>query len=334
MGLCWVDPKSQIPKSWGFKAEDLPPLGASPDGLIRHNTGAQSPPSAAAALPVHSGSLGQSTVPAKVRQQSPEQSSPARVGNVAAQTASAGVVTSSSGSMPQLQSRNAQQPQSATQQPVAHTMQAKDSSLSDFEVLLAKLEVSSKKLINTSAQCNSFSRLATQSYPPRAAAVAQSHVSSDAAAPSSSASAVPLAPIPQPQRFASSASSVIATTAGTHGSISFSHGTPPQVVVQEQPQSLVNTATSGSLSAAPAASRDIHGANEASQATSSAEEGCTGGWLEAVEIKNVCPFREVRDMTGNGKSRRLFRLSDPGPYSRVQAYPLPSLLHCEQLYTV
>jgi len=40
-------------------------------------------------------------------------------------------------------------------------------------------------------------------------------------------------------------------------------------------------------------------------------------WLEAVEIKNVCPFREVREVASNGKAKRLYRLSDPGPYSRV-----------------
>ncbi len=40
-------------------------------------------------------------------------------------------------------------------------------------------------------------------------------------------------------------------------------------------------------------------------------------WLEAVEVKNVCPFREVREVASNGKAKRLYRLSDPGPYSRV-----------------
>jgi len=44
VGLCWVDPASQIPAEWGFQAGDLPPLGASPDGLIRHRATAPLPP--------------------------------------------------------------------------------------------------------------------------------------------------------------------------------------------------------------------------------------------------------------------------------------------------
>ena len=172
-------------------------------------------------------------------------------------------------------------------------MQAGDSSLSEFEVLLAKLEISSKKLNNTSAQCDSFSKLAAQSYVPHAAPVAQPSASLDTAAPSLSASAVPFAPVPQPQ----------------------------------------SSTTSASLPAAPAASRDTYGANRERQAIPSAQGGHSGDWLEAVEIKNVCPFREVRDVSGNGKSRRLFRLSDPGPYSRVQPHTFSSHVHCQQVYT-
>ena len=44
VGLCWVDPRQQIPASWGIAIDDLPPLGASPDGLIRHRANTAPPP--------------------------------------------------------------------------------------------------------------------------------------------------------------------------------------------------------------------------------------------------------------------------------------------------
>eukprot|EP00899_Mesostigma_viride_P022999 jgi/Mesvir1/3884/Mv19836-RA.1 len=36
VGLCIVDVEKDVPKDWGIQAHLLPPLGASPDGLLRH----------------------------------------------------------------------------------------------------------------------------------------------------------------------------------------------------------------------------------------------------------------------------------------------------------
>ncbi|KAL0048901.1 hypothetical protein WJX82_001954 [Trebouxia sp. C0006] len=36
VGLCWVDPTSQIPAEWGFQAGDLPPLGAEVREVASH----------------------------------------------------------------------------------------------------------------------------------------------------------------------------------------------------------------------------------------------------------------------------------------------------------
>ena len=47
VGLCWVNPKTQIPSDWGIQTEDLPPMGASPDGLIRHRVSSPRLPSPA-----------------------------------------------------------------------------------------------------------------------------------------------------------------------------------------------------------------------------------------------------------------------------------------------
>lgn len=38
MGLCWLD-TSTLPPEWGFEPGSLPPLGASPDGLLLHPGG-------------------------------------------------------------------------------------------------------------------------------------------------------------------------------------------------------------------------------------------------------------------------------------------------------
>ena len=53
---------------------------------------------------------------------------------------------------------------------------------------------------------------------------------------------------------------------------------------------------------------------DAGHATPLQQEGHQQEWLEAVEINNVWPFREVREVASNGKAKRLYRLSDPGPY--------------------
>lgn len=31
-----LDPAADLPPEWGFASGDLPPIGASPDGMLRH----------------------------------------------------------------------------------------------------------------------------------------------------------------------------------------------------------------------------------------------------------------------------------------------------------
>ena len=58
-----------------------------------------------------------------------------------------------------------------------------------------------------------------------------------------------------------------------------------------------------------------HAMPAASPATKS--QALQQDWFEAVEIKNVCPFRELREFSSNGKAHRMYHLSDSGPYNRV-----------------
>ena len=37
MGLCLLDPASDLPPEWGFSCGDLPFIGASPDAMLRHD---------------------------------------------------------------------------------------------------------------------------------------------------------------------------------------------------------------------------------------------------------------------------------------------------------
>ena len=36
VGLCLLDPAADLPPEWGFGRGDLPPIGASPDAMLRH----------------------------------------------------------------------------------------------------------------------------------------------------------------------------------------------------------------------------------------------------------------------------------------------------------
>ena len=40
VGLCLLDPAADLPPEWGFSRGDLPPIGASPDAMLRHAGGA------------------------------------------------------------------------------------------------------------------------------------------------------------------------------------------------------------------------------------------------------------------------------------------------------
>ena len=40
MGLCRLRP-CHVPEAWGLPWGELPPMGASPDGLLRHQIGVQ-----------------------------------------------------------------------------------------------------------------------------------------------------------------------------------------------------------------------------------------------------------------------------------------------------
>ncbi len=230
VGLCWVDPTSQIPAEWGFQAGDLPPMGASPDGLIRHR--ATAPPPPPTALPK----------PQSLLQPQTSNQAPSAVVGPAAQLDTPQIPSTSQAT--QTSASHSSMTQALSTEPAQH--QESGTALSDFEALLAKLQISSNQL---SSKPQSKATLASAGG--FAAALPTT-------APSSSATTAA-------SRAASSG--ITFTDAG--------HATPPQPEEHQQE------------------------------------------WLEAVEIKNVCPFREVREVASNGKAKRLYRLSDPGPYSRV-----------------
>ncbi|KAL0020874.1 hypothetical protein WJX77_004542 [Trebouxia sp. C0004] len=239
VGLCWVDPTSQIPAEWGFQTGDLPPLGASPDGLIRHR--ATAPPPTPTALPN----------PLSLLQQHTATQTPSPVVGPAAQL-------DTFRSAPTSQADQSPGPhdsmgQVLTTKPAQH--QDSGTALSDFRALLAKLQISSEQLSSKHSDTK-----------PRCQATLASAGGSAAALPATAPSSLATT------AAARTPSSGAALTNGRHA-------TPPQ---QEE-------------------------------------------WLEAVEIKNVCPFREVREVASNGKAKRLYRLSDPGPYSRVPCHFVPQL---------
>ena len=279
VGLCWVDPKRQIPKSWGFKSEDLPPLGASPDGLIRHRSAAPAPASVEKSYAGPCDLRGVPSAPGTCPDQTQAQSS-----NIAAQQPLNGLSSTKFGSDVQWAFNPVPQP-GPVQQPSVQSIQMQDPALSEFEVLLTKLEISSKSLVSNPTRPGSMSRTAPQN------------------------DDVLLAPELQPSVSSSSASAAPSPV---------SSSLPCSATTQSQ-QSVMARCPTESSAAAPAAAGHAHGIEGADKAAHSEEEGCQEEWLEAVEIKNVCPFREARDVSSNGKSRRLYRLSDPGPYSRVQS---------------
>ena len=237
VGLCWVDPTSQIPAEWGFQAGDLPPLGASPDGLIRHRVTAPPPPPTA--LPN----------PQNILQPQTANQTPSAVVGPAARLDTPQIPSTSQA--PQGSASHSSMAQALSTEPAQH--QESGTALSDFEALLAKLQISSNQLSSKHSDTKPQSKATLASAGGSAAALPTT-------APSSSATtAASRAP----------SSGVTFTNAG--------HATPPQPEEHQQE------------------------------------------WLEAVEIKNVCPFREVREVASHGKAKRLYRLSDPGPYSRVRA---------------
>ena len=286
VGLCWVDPKRQIPRSWGFQSENLPPLGASPDGLIRHTSVAPAPLPAERYGPALSDLLGMTSAPGNW--QSPDQMQ-AQSSNTAVQQPLHGPESTQTGPDAHWPFNPVSQPAAPqhAQHPSMQSIQMQDPALSEFEALLTKLEISSKNLVSNPLWSGGTSQPAPQTHGVQLSPKLQPSMSptSASAAPALSASATPFSPTTCSQQ------SVMAT---------------------ESP------------AAAPAAPGHTHGDEGADSAARPEEERCQEEWLEAVEIKNVCPFREARDMSSNGKSRRLYRLSDPGPYSRVQS----SALHC------
>ena len=271
VGLCWVDPKTQIPPEWGFRTEDLPPLGASPDGLIRHR--AKAPPLPPTALPSPNGLLHKQ---ASHRDMSHNRHMPLNQAPASNAEASTQAQPASSSGRSQeafssaTQNSSAQSQSSATHSTVSTpraalcaSAQPNDPSLSEFESLPAKLEISSNNLTDRASNRSAHSNGVV------ASVAAGPPLSSDAGVPSASA-----APAPQ-----------------------VAHGP--------------------SASAADALSASATAATEPNRATPPEQAKNQEEWLEAVEIKNVCPFREVREVSSNGKARRLYRLSDPGPYTRV-----------------
>lgn len=285
VGLCWVDPKRHIPKSWGFQSDSLPPLGASPDGLIRHRSVATAPASAEGSYAVPRDLSG---VTSALGDCQPLDQMQAQSGNAAVRQPMNGLGSTQISSDLQWSFSPVSQPATAQQLSV-QAIQTQDPELTEFEALLTKLEISSKNLVSNPGRSSSTSQTTAQTHHVHLSPQLQSNVSSTSAAPALSASATPFSPT-------------------THS----------------QP-SVMATCSTDSLAAVPAASGTAAGRTHGNEGAASAahleeEEDC----LEAVEIKNVCPFREARDVSSNGKSRRLYRLSDPGPYSRVHSLAL----HC------
>ena len=236
VGLCWVDPRHQIPASWGIPVNDLPPLGASPDGLIRHQ-GNTSP------LPTH--------LPAPsslLKSTTHSQAGPPRD-------------SSSAPSMPTAEASGVEGRNN--QEAVPPAVDA------EFEALLSKLALSAMQ--------------APAWIPAQQTGLAQSHSNHPGAGVQHSATALA-------QRQQSSSGAMQSATVSTSA-----YST---VATQQPATASVQSGTESAVTGADVESRQHD-------------------WFEAVEIKNVCPFRELRHVSSNGKARRVYHLSDPGPYSRV-----------------
>lgn len=298
VGLCWVDPKSQIPTSWGFQSGSLPPLGASPDGLIRHRAVATAPASAERSHPVPNGSLGQTSSPGSYQ---PLDQTQSQSSNTAVQQPLMGLrPTHNSTELVSTSSNPVPRPASSSQhaqQPSVQSTQTQDPALAEFEVLLAKLELSSKNLASNPVHNSSSSNSTPQTRYTQPAPQLQPKGSSTSAA----AAATSSLSTTQPQELVMARHSAQSSAAA------------PAVTAQAHSREAACSAHSSEDAGNAYSSREVVG-----NAAPPPQEGCQEEWLEAVEIKNVCPFREARDVSSNGKSRRLYRLSDPGPYSRVR----------------
>ena len=288
VGLCWVDPKTQIPPEWGISMEDLPPLGASPDGLIRHRGSGQLPEPA---LPLHNESATQtSATQGSAAHDSATHSS-------AAQSSANGI---SSTHKRAVLSGHAGDAAAASN----------DASLAEFETLLAKLQISSAQAAEATEDQLALQRqqaAASRAAAPPFTAHATTHSNLAAAKTALSAQAAPFRPMTTAQQ------------SSRHGMMSPS----PSAAASTSSLATAQAAAPSVMSAQPAAadsfSASVTSALAEADMASPPQQGEyeAGEWLEAVEIKNVCPFREARDLNGNGKQKRMFRVSDPGPYMRV-----------------
>lgn len=257
VGLCWVDPRHQIPAAWGIPIDDLPPLGASPDGMIRHKAAPSPPP------PRPPPSPAQIPTPTDLLSQDTATALPQQLGSVSASA----------------QAQSTKQPAVAAASPALLQQGAPVDA--EFEALLNKLEMSSRQ----AAACS------TAHQPNQAQPHQAEHVNH-----------VPHLPLQQPR-----ASHLHATAAPSQNRDALHRHRLQQHTEAVQSASDDNMA-SAEGGPHPAGAVPLPAANSLSQHQD---------WFEAVEIKNVCPFRELRDITSNGKPRRRYHLSDPGPYSRV-----------------
>lgn len=238
VGLCWLDPRQQIPASWGIAIDDLPPLGASPDGLIRHKANSAPPPPTELPAPT---SLLNSTSQSDTASQHAE--FPTQSVN-ASQSAEGGAA--------------------AVAPPAVNA---------EFQALLAKLAISAQQ----APAWNSNPRSGNTSLP----------ASQPAPANSDAYAALPATAHAQRLQMSNNAVQSAAPSAGSPIADLQQH---EHAASLQQPAAGIATGVNGS---------EQH------------------DWFEAVEIKNVCPFRELQQSSSNGKVRRVYHLSDSGPYSRV-----------------
>lgn len=262
VGLCWVDARQQIPASWGIPLNDLPPLGASPDGLIRHKAHSAPPPPT------------DFPVPATLLEQ-------------------AGLESHKPGLPEHTQSQQSaarNQKAAGIEGQSSNTVQTAPAVDAEFEALLTKLAVSAK-------QAPAWSPAQQPSHNQSSAYQQQSTLGS-AAFPRQTYTA---------NHTQTRQSSDDADQSAAQPTTAFSHDAQPE-----------QTAARLQQPATTAAAEDVSNSMDVRQ----------HDWFEAVEIKNVCPFRELRQTSANGKTRRVYHLSDPGPYSRVGYCCCPSAYIC------
>lgn len=239
VGLCWVDARQQIPASWGISIDNLPPLGASPDGLIRHKSNTAPPQPAELPVPTTLLNGAQQEGAQQEGNRAGDQQHPQHPQSVP----------------------HAPQQQAAVEQSRLST-QAAPAVDAEFEALLAKLAVSS-------LQAPAWTPAQQPGYDQSSGYQQRNRHSITAALPA-----------------------LNYTQRRQTGAAAMQSGTQPTVALPDAMQ------------------------HEQPVANGSPEQD----WFEAVEIKNVCPFRELRQVSANGKARRIYHLSDPGPYSRVRSF--------------